>query len=319
MSLLPLLLERDENMPNSYNFTFKPITGFDLNDVKEITKNLNAARPEDITPKEAERTVSQLSVYHFQWPYKMTGQNFPMWRIRTNDYILQRFKEAKELGYPQQVNKIEYGRANAEKETMFYAASSPFTASMETRLTAGKSFHLTKFEVKKGDTLNVGMIGELDRYWRTGQTITENKTYTYHYDKFFEILKQKKQEELIECFAIIDAFYASWMEKKGKENYIMTAAITRQLFKDKTFDALCYPSVLDENGVNIVIKPTSYDDLIKPITTSTYLAGVCGADKKWSMLPLVKAESIQSNGLIIWPKDAEVIITEKLHQESIEL
>jgi hypothetical protein len=306
-------------MPNSYNFTFKPVPGFDLNDVKRITTTINIGRPEDITPKEAESAVSQLSVYHFQWPYKMTGQDFPMWRIRTNDYVLQQFKKTKELGYPPQSNKIGSGRANAEGETMFYAASSPFTASMETRLTAGKAFHLTEFEVNEGGTLNVGMIGELDRYWRTGRTLTENKTYTDQYDKFFEMLKQKNQEELIECFAIIDAFYASWLEKKGKENYIMTAAITRQLFQDKSFDALCYPSVLDDNGVSIVIQPAAYDDLIKPIATSIYLAGECGADKQWNMLPLVKAEGIQSNGVIIWPKEAEVITREKLHQESIEL
>jgi hypothetical protein len=306
-------------MANSYNFTFKPVPGFDLKDVKKITTAINVARPEDITPKEAESAVSQLSVYHFQWPYKITGQGFPMWRIRPNDEILQQFKEAKELGYRPQSNKVGPGRANEEKETMFYAASSPFTASMETRLTAGKTFHLTEFEVREGSTLNVGMIGELDRYWRTGRTLTENKTYMYHYTKFFEMLKQKKQEKLIECFAVIDAFYASWMEKQGKESYIMTAAITRQLFKDKTFDALCYPSVLHENGFNIAIKPAAYDDLIKPITTSIYLSGECGAGMQWSMLPLVKAEGIQSNGVIIWPKEAEAIFKGKLHQGLLEL
>ena len=305
-------------MSNSYKITFKPIPGFNLSDVKEITNTINSVRPEDITRKEAESAVSKLSVYHFQWPYKFTGQYFPMWRIRLNDYNLQYFKKAKELGYPPPSKTISPGRANAEKETIFYAASSPFTASMETRLSAGKPFHLTEFEIKDGGILNVGMIGELDRYWRTGRTLTQNKTYIYHYNKFFEMLKEKNQEELIECLAIIDSFYASWMGKKGKENYIMTAAITRQLFEDKTFDALCYPSVLHDNGVNIVIKPTAYDKLIKPITTSIYLAGECGTNKQWRMLPLVKAESIQTNGVIIWPKETEVIISEKLLQESIE-
>ena len=307
LGLTPLLFGRNENMSNSYNFTFKPVPGFDLNDVKRITAAINVARPEDITPKEAESAVSQLSVYHFQWPYKRTGQDFPMWRVRPNDYILQRFEKTIELRYRPQSNQIGSGRANTEGETMFYAASTPFTASMETRLTAGKTFHLTEFEINEGGILNVGMIGELDRYWRTGRTLTENKTYKDNYDNFFEMLKQKNQEELIECLAIIDAFYASWMRKKGKENYIMTAAITRKLFEDKSFDALCYPSVLHDNGFNIVIQPAAYDDLIKPITTSIYLAGECCTDKQWAMLPLVKAEGIQSNGVIKWPQDAGVI------------
>jgi RES domain len=272
------------------------IPGFGLDEVHHIINTLNNMSPEDISVEQASDAVSKLAYYHFMFPYGFTSDlNF--WRVRRSGDAPKLFTHAKDLGYPPS-EKSPLQRMNAKGESVFYGASSESTAFAESRLEEKEVFHLTKYKIKEGKTLTMGVMGDIDSLRRHGSTMLKNKSYEEAYNYIFDTL----DDDVLWSIYLVDAFFSDWMLRKGDDYYSVTSAIAKEFFCHRHCSGLIYPSVLHDGGHNYAIKSSAYDESIAPVHTQACMSGKHYGYELRRVRISDKSENICSKGEITWPK-----------------
>ena len=198
------------------------------------------------------------------------------------------------LSYPP-VKESKPGRANFERQQMFYCSSTKHAPCCELELKEGDRIILSKWVLQKPTVLNV--IGKLS---------TDINSFNTNLKK--DLIKES-----------ITNIFCMPVDKGQEDNYKLTATIAQFLFqnpynKSKLFDIIAYPATIDDTyDNNFAIQPVFIDNNNLTINEVEYVELIKKEDAEFHLKLLDKTSKFK-NETIEWegPKsDDEYILIGK--------
>lgn len=192
------------------------------------------------------------------------GYEWPIWRVRKCKDE-EGYANLREISYPPP-EETRAGRLNNKGQPALYTSLHNFTAITEVGAEEGDYLHIIGFQIRRGAKLRCAIIGEIFNTHRSGQA------------KLSEALGNRLNRILnnsdfraARSWVFLDAFFSMLLADKTAANsdYIHSR-IVADLINEKLpdIDAIYYPSVLQENGVNLAIKPDAVNRLLQVSGTS---------------------------------------------------
>ena len=182
------------------------------------------------------------------------GRGSVFWRARKVG--VKPHDNAADVGYPP-IAATPQGRLNDLGAPSLYAATRRTTALREIGVAAGDHVQVMGFRVKPDRTLRLGAIGELFHVYKTGYIRSLGKDPE---NALSRILNGEGLDEGTRLI-YIDAFLASLLADPNApdKDYLASRALAALAYEDSGADGLFYPSVQDDHGMNVAIKPGQYD------------------------------------------------------------
>jgi len=258
----------DAYNPDIYIKRIRNISGIDIIAKQKIQEFYNAKNNE-----EAIEIIEFLFHIMFVIPFNFSHET-PLYRVRsTNEFLLHNNIES--LTYRQKnQDGIDIGRVNYYGEPLLYAATTPVTALLETRLKRNDYFNYLHFGKKPEYTWMVSTIGDVSNYIQYGKF----KFNVVGIEKIMNNLLNQLNKKEIEAIRVVDDFLYNLFKKeiKNKDDYLLTNSIAKLILSSTKLDGILYESVqhsVNPPTFNIAIKPLSFEDnyIIKDIQAGQIL------------------------------------------------
>jgi hypothetical protein len=182
--------------------------------------------------------------------------------VRYKDKSTPCYNEISRLSYiPESIiEKVELGRMNNIRESMFYGCLYTNPNSIGTALSEVNAQKNEKFNVLFSQTksiLQLLPIGVFD-YFRRG--IDHPFKLHNNFKVMYDLYKQHTHPDAMLALHLCDAFLYKVLKEKGTEKlYRVTSQIAKEYLKAPILDGIVYASVQFDDYPNVVIKPTSID------------------------------------------------------------
>jgi len=205
-----------------------------------------------------------------------------------------------DLGPPPAEEIQNYGRCNRPKQPLLYCSLYEDSALSEVNAEIDQRYVISTFILPKETILL--HVGELDYYRRTGDlqlgnSEPENK----------EFYKDQLNGQNSTLFSLIDGFIADEFRQpaKTKQDYKITSAFTDILFNDYPakypIEAIVYPSVAFQHGVNFAVTLDAYNTKLKPNVSEAKIIRIKGVYGYGIFDSVVEAKLKSSNnGVLEW-------------------
>ncbi|MDD2468328.1 MAG: RES family NAD+ phosphorylase [Desulfobulbus sp.] len=186
------------------------------------------------------------------------GYNWPLWRARKCSSF-RGYNNLRDLSHPP-AEKTRLNRLNNDFCPLLYTSINKFTAFTEVAASEGDYLHTIGYAIRPNTKLRCAIVGEVFNTHRSGNAKTSGKLTT----ELNRILNSSDYRAA-RSWVFLDAFLAELLSDKNAnaKGYLHTRAIADYIFnKVSDIDAIYYPSVVLENGVNIAIKPDAATRLL---------------------------------------------------------
>lgn len=250
---------------------------------------INSSNPKEI------KTKLQFLTQDYKFFSRQVSADFHVWRARK---LTQKspLLNVRELSYPP-THITGVGRLNNANEPIFYGAIRKETALAEIDLEAGDFVQLAGFKFAENTNINLAMIGQFWYVFKTGRfELGEDPE-----GAISKLLNSFSSEEGYKIL-YIDRFLAELLSARNAsdENYLHTRILTKIIFERTNAEAIFYPSIKDEQGFNIAIKP-----LISDIYFKNSSCGVLEVNKKlrygmYDYESIYTARGLDENNNFIW-------------------
>lgn len=167
------------------------------------------------------------------------------------------YSNIQEVTYPP-THLARLNRLSDEKQPRFYASARKETALAEqTELVAGQHFHVLGSWVKAGHQIRALVLGELHHVYKLGYCRTFGADPGQSLSRRLNELPRNLAKRAI----YIDAFLGSILSDPlaRDSGYARSRALLSAVASDFPVDAVFFPSVKDQWGINIVISPQAVD------------------------------------------------------------
>lgn len=178
------------------------------------------------------------------------GYNWPLWRIR-KCASSHGYGNLRDLSHPP-TEQTQLGRLNNDYNPLLYTSINKFTAITEVAASEGDYLHIVGYAIRSDEKLRCAIVGELFNTHRSGNAKTSEKLTSE-----LNRLLNASDYRAARSWVFLDAFLADLLSDKNANatGYLHTRAIADFIFSQPFIDAIYYPSVVLENGVNVAIKP----------------------------------------------------------------
>ncbi|MCK5230327.1 MAG: RES family NAD+ phosphorylase, partial [Desulfobulbaceae bacterium] len=167
-----------------------------------------------------------------------------------------------EMSYPNE-NNAKAGRLNHTNEPCLYAATREETAILEIGAPEESLIQLIGYRVMLETPIRIAVIGELLHVEKRGYLrITGNDPgLTVH-----RYLGSQSRDHGLRLL-YIDAFLSQLLADPDadKTNYIRSQAVASMVYRRKAIDGIMFPSVQDQLGMNIALRPSATDSKIHAV------------------------------------------------------
>ena len=200
-----------------------------------------------------------------------------------------------------------FGRCHVPESPIFYASFNEDTVLSELRPNIGSVVYLLKCRPKPGENFRMRVIGELDYIRRNGRSSIlskENKLV-------FEIREWLRTAHTESDFVriAIDAFMADVFLRRAQtpNDYKASSALSSLMLEMEGIDhpadgeALYYPSVAHQGGMNIALTRLCYENKVEPVSCKIVLVQRYFGYGIYKTHPLAETSDIDSSGNIMWP------------------
>lgn len=149
------------------------------------------------------------------------------------------------------------GRLNDEGQPCFYASSRKETALSELNVEEGQIVQLAGFRVYLEQTLKLAVVGEYSHVQKTGYIRLTGTDPANTINRQLNLQSLENGRRLI----YIDKFFADILSDKNAklDNYFKSRALSSLIYSRNHADGITFPSVKDDGGINIGIKPEAFD------------------------------------------------------------
>ncbi|WP_027800246.1 RES family NAD+ phosphorylase [Paraburkholderia dilworthii] len=182
------------------------------------------------------------------------GKGSIFWRAR----IVQDtpFKNLAEMNYPPP-HVARVGRLNDAGSPCFYVAARKETAIAEIDAEEGHLVQLAGFRVHEGNPVRLALVGEFWNVQKAGYMRFAGTDPGMGLTKALNSMPRHAALKMI----YIDKFFANVLADTdaSKRNYLLSRAITRSIYRRNNADGLAFPSVKDQGGFNMGVKPDPTD------------------------------------------------------------
>lgn len=201
----------------------------------------------------------------------LAGVPFPGYPINAPSVIFRgRIENTKktlnkmsEFSYVPQNLSNNSGRCHRPKSTILYGALTLDTVLSELRPEIGDLVHIGVAGIKSDAEIIITSIGEIDHIRRFGRPLIGDNESIKILNKFL----LESDEETKNRILLVDAFFSDVFSKSASKQreYKITNAISEHILAAKNelnpslLDGFAYPSVAHRGGINVVIKPESFD------------------------------------------------------------
>jgi hypothetical protein len=175
------------------------------------------------------------------------------------------FENVKQMGYPPAHRVSEIGRCNFRGQPILYGSSNLETTFLEIEFDERHPCAISvQFSLKKGQSLVLLPIGEIDHYRRHGRLRMDTLGVTEQIDNLLEPLEHYPRTAL----QFVDAYLADYFRREPNGStqrnvYEVTARIANSMFDLPGVDGLIFPSIRHEGGINYALKPEAFDSKLE--------------------------------------------------------
>lgn len=166
------------------------------------------------------------------------------------------------LKYPPAHLVSKYGRANFDKQSVFYAAFDSMTVLDELKPEAGDLITISKWEMKPEQKLNVSPIFKIT----TKDNVSHNAfsmNFLVGYENSLRKVPKEVAEQIDALIQFMAECFAKEVDNANHLDYFLSAYFTNRIFhefENGEIEAIVYPSVQKNLSFsNIVMKPESFE------------------------------------------------------------
>lgn len=154
-------------------------------------------------------------------------------------------------------------RLNDKNAPCLYAATRIETALQEIEANEGDFVQLVGFKVEPRAEIRVAVIGELLHIYKKGYL---RLTGTDPGGSIVRLLNSKGQRRGVQIL-YIDAFLSALLadENAKSDEYIRSRSIASMIHRDAKTDGIMFPSVRDELGMNLALRPAAVDSKMRAV------------------------------------------------------
>ena len=234
---------------------FKP---FDRIDTSALIQNINNFKNLDLKTVDDKELLGMVNliVTNNIVSSKVANEGAIFYRARNKTFTIENdgrtthdvFQSFSEVWYPHPKYLNKLGRLNLARQPMFYASQDAITPIHEIRSENGNQFAIMKYQVKKGQSLQLAVIA-LNSYEELIKSTKEN--FRYNWTK-----KGKKNWRIINDF--LKGEFTKHVSEGHEYEYRSTNALLGS-FNYPGCDGFVYPSIARNGGYNLAIKPEAAD------------------------------------------------------------
>ena len=228
----------------------------------EILQNKTRSIRADSDPSSIRRKLVELFGFYEIINFSF-GFEWPIWRARKCE-CGEGYVNLRDLSYPPP-EQTSAGRLNNPGQPVLYASFNKFTAFTE--VAAEEDYlHVIGFVIRRESKLRCSIIGEIFNTHRAGRA----KTSEALGNELNRILNNSDYRAA-RSWVFLDAFLSMLLaDSTAASSDYIHSRIVADLICEKMpdIDAIYYPSVALENGMNLAIKPDAADRLLEVSGTS---------------------------------------------------
>lgn len=232
-------------------------------------------------------TLKENDVYHFYRVRKFNSNN-------PNEVIP--YSKRDDLIYPP---KQDINRMNLEGGKILYTSINPMTAMAEARLKEGDCFQITKFKLKNDISYyELGIFSEI--YFNITSINARDEVFRRFVGNIeFDdtLVKYNSALENLIC----DFVYDKKENYHDYEAYIISAHISKNIFKALSVEAIKYPTTLNRYGTNFVFNEQGTKKL-DIIHTSAMMIEKRYSNGFYKVKSLYESSSCEDQNSIIFEK-----------------
>ncbi|MDO6445177.1 RES domain-containing protein [Colwellia sp. 1_MG-2023] len=173
----------------------------------------------------------------------------------------QLLKNKSDFSYCPEEKITEFGRCNSPDNTVFYGSNNLDTVLSELKPEIGDIVQVGVAQLKQGSSFEIAVLGEVDHIRRYERSLLGQPNM--YVEKIFKDFLPNEQSKIY----LIDAFCAEMfsLPNNNQKDYFFTCALSNLIFdlpakeKKGAVDGFVYPSVAHRGGINLAIKPKSFD------------------------------------------------------------
>lgn len=227
--------------------------------LQERTRQIIADSDQASVTRRLEHLFAYYKVINFEF-----GSSGPLWRARKCTSAIG-YDNLRDLSHPPP-ELTRTGRLNNASSPLLYASFNKFTAFSEVEASEGDYLHIVGYSILPTGKLRCAIVGEVFSTHRSGSARVSKKL-SVELNRLLNVSDYRAARSWV----FLDAFLADLLRDRNADanDYFYTRAIADLIFRQvKAIDAIYYPSVVLENGVNVAVKPEAAARLLGVMGTS---------------------------------------------------
>jgi hypothetical protein len=177
------------------------------------------------------------------------------WRGRRTQSVVG-FDNARDLGPPPpSITKAR--RLNDSGESILYAATRTHTVFNELHVEEGDYVHLVGLRIRPKVTFPIMAVGELFHIFKTGRSRILGDKIAAELNRMLNDTDPDLGRRIVYVDALLDSYLAD--PNARDHEYLHSRAIAHAILRKlDLIEAFFYPSVCQESGMNLAVRPESY-------------------------------------------------------------
>lgn len=166
------------------------------------------------------------------------------------------FENARDLG-PPPPSITKPGRLNDSGESILYAATRTHTVFNELHVEEGDYVHLVGVRIRPNVTLPIMAVGELFHIFKTGRSRIFGDKIAAELNRMLNDTDSHLGRRIVYVDALLDSCLAD--PDAGDHEYLNSRTVAHAILRKlDLIEAFFYPSVCQECGMNLAVRPDSY-------------------------------------------------------------
>lgn len=183
----------------------------------------------------------------------------PLWRSRKADNS-DGYSHHRDLHLPPPPI-ASANRLNDSGNPVLYLSLNQFSTFAEVRAKPGGHIHIAAYVIKSSQKIRCAVVGEVYNVYRSARATTCDMLTT----EINRLLSNSGYREA-RSLVYMDAFVADLLSNPNaaQEGYEASRSVARRIFwQNPDVDAIWYPGIALQNGVNFAVKPESADRILE--------------------------------------------------------
>lgn len=265
-----------------------------LPDIDLLQQRTRSVVTESDPIKARDKLLELLRIYEI-FNFDVTYE-WPLWRARVASSELG-YSNIAELHYPP-CEITNAGRLNAPGSPLLYTSLNKFSTFAEVGAAIGDYVHLVGCTLNPNLRLKCAIVGEVFNIHRSGRA-----TLSDHLTTELNRILVNSDYRAARSWVLLDAFFATLLADPAasQTQYLHSRTAAELIFEQRpNVDAIWYPGVALQNGVNLAIRPSAADKLL-----SSSVSFVLRIDRLYDygiydFTMLHHTDKFDSDGTILW-------------------